>query len=197
MSYEGYEELLCKKGHYSTHDCNDDHPAVCVICGEPNLYRHSVDQTNGYNKEYPSTCEAPKTEIGFEDDWREDHYGNKYAVKIHLYEPVFPIWIDRAVERAAIEEEIRLNNENRRWSIHIVDTEKNTWLMLNEFDAETKTFKFLPDVRDSSMLHEFKTREEADEAFLLIEIERRGEAVRLRAGTPPRGEVFCYDLRNF
>jgi hypothetical protein len=50
--------------------------------------------------------------------------------------------------------------------------------MLNEFDAETKIFKFLPDVRDSSMLHEFKTREEADEAFLLIEIEREKEGIR-------------------
>lgn len=47
MSYEGYEQLLCKNGHYDTADCwyNDLQP--CRVCGEKIVWINSVDETNG------------------------------------------------------------------------------------------------------------------------------------------------------
>lgn len=47
----------------------------------------SVDYTNGYDENDESTHEPFSSVIGELDDWKEDHYGNKYAVKIFIYEP--------------------------------------------------------------------------------------------------------------
>lgn len=97
MSYEGYEEHICENGHHWTLDAGfysfgqpeDSGPDFynCPHCGKPAKYMASVDQTNGYYEDDPSTFAAPKKEVGFEDKWQTDHYGNKYAVKIRLYEP--------------------------------------------------------------------------------------------------------------
>ena len=46
MSYEGYEQFLCAKGHYWCEDCHDD-PGVCDECGGPAIWCNSVDVTNG------------------------------------------------------------------------------------------------------------------------------------------------------
>lgn len=47
MSYEGYDQLLCENGHYST-----EHPyhygiQYCAICGAQIVWQFCVDQTNG------------------------------------------------------------------------------------------------------------------------------------------------------
>jgi hypothetical protein len=92
MSYEGYTELLCSKGHkwsrdaYSTF-CQDQR---CSVCGSEEVFRHEVDQTNGIELDengipFPHTVPHPFEETGWEDRWQEDHYGNTYAVKIPLY----------------------------------------------------------------------------------------------------------------
>jgi predicted nucleic-acid-binding Zn-ribbon protein len=57
MSYEGYDQLLCKNGHYWTCDAFDNisynelgqavHPVSCPYCQNPNVWSNSVDQTNG------------------------------------------------------------------------------------------------------------------------------------------------------
>lgn len=47
MSYEGYSQLLCKRGHLIEIDCNDDTPAKCNICGQPYVWINSVDLTSG------------------------------------------------------------------------------------------------------------------------------------------------------
>lgn len=56
MSYEGYSQYICKKGHYFTRDAYDDmdyddhgpylkYPK-CPYCGEDVVWRNGVDQTN-------------------------------------------------------------------------------------------------------------------------------------------------------
>ena len=48
MSYEGYTQLMCTKGHLDSRDHLDDSPLVCE-CGEPFVWRNEVDETNGDN----------------------------------------------------------------------------------------------------------------------------------------------------
>lgn len=65
MSYEGYVEYLCEKGHYFSFDCYDDpDKPACPRCGGPPVWKHSVDQTNGEvlddsGKPYPETAPYP------------------------------------------------------------------------------------------------------------------------------------------
>lgn len=52
MSYEGYSQLLCKKGHYWTlnyyeMDYTELKDNQCPICGEPAIWENMVDTTNG------------------------------------------------------------------------------------------------------------------------------------------------------
>lgn len=88
MGYSGYTEYLCENGHYFTRDCWDSKPSVCPYCQSFIKYFHSVDTTNGYDEEYPDTCRAEKNEIGFDDTWHDDHYGNRYATKRLRYKPL-------------------------------------------------------------------------------------------------------------
>lgn len=50
MSYEGYVEYLCKKGHYWSLNCwqadYDDLKNVCPICKKKPVRENSVDTTN-------------------------------------------------------------------------------------------------------------------------------------------------------
>jgi hypothetical protein len=80
MSYEGSVEYLCQDGHRSVVDCWEDRLVKCR-CGAAMAYRHSIDHTNGVEDDNPATMPAPTEEIGFTDIWREDHYGNRYAIK--------------------------------------------------------------------------------------------------------------------
>jgi hypothetical protein len=86
MSYEGFEEYLCKSGHYATFDAYSEAPKQCP-CGEPWAYVHSVDETNGVVKGCPATRPAPKRKKGADDFWHEDHYGNRYATQRVRYRP--------------------------------------------------------------------------------------------------------------
>jgi hypothetical protein len=48
MSYEGYTQILCKKGHYHTIDCYDDINSFrCPDCHTKPAWWNSVDLTNG------------------------------------------------------------------------------------------------------------------------------------------------------
>jgi len=47
MSYEGYEQCICKNGHYFECDCRQD--LVCPICEEEQAWYNSVDETNYYS----------------------------------------------------------------------------------------------------------------------------------------------------
>ena len=50
MSYEGYSQFWCKKGHYWAVDCylvSDDKKQKCPICNEEEVFENMVDVTNG------------------------------------------------------------------------------------------------------------------------------------------------------
>lgn len=51
MSYEGYSQFLCKKGHYWTVDCYLVEclleKNMCPICHQPAIWENMVDETNG------------------------------------------------------------------------------------------------------------------------------------------------------
>ena len=50
MSYEGTVQRLCKNGHLDEVDCYDDSDKDrCQYCNELIVYRHGIDQTNGFN----------------------------------------------------------------------------------------------------------------------------------------------------
>ncbi len=54
MSYEGYREILCEKGHYRV--CNAHYSAEdesCPNCEAATAWTHEVDQTNGEGEPYP------------------------------------------------------------------------------------------------------------------------------------------------
>jgi hypothetical protein len=62
MSYEGYYQVLCAKGHYHEVDVYvmpdplpwDPNPKAwtCPWCGSPEIWRNSVDQTNTDGTEF-------------------------------------------------------------------------------------------------------------------------------------------------
>ena len=51
MSYEGFSQFLCSKGHLWTEDCNSTafelKGNLCGLCGEPAIWENMVDVTNG------------------------------------------------------------------------------------------------------------------------------------------------------
>ena len=50
MSYEGTVQRLCKNGHLEEVNCyNDSSKDRCEYCNELFVYRHGIDQTNGYD----------------------------------------------------------------------------------------------------------------------------------------------------
>lgn len=87
MSYEGYVVYLCEVGHVSKADAYDKIDA-CRYCRARLKWSAEVDETNGYDEELWITQDPQMRKIGEEDVWHVDHYGNEYATKRLLYEPV-------------------------------------------------------------------------------------------------------------
>lgn len=92
MSYEGHEEYIDEDGlYYKRPDFGYNLPPDFIspyTKQKANLkFYHRIDVTNGYEEGNPDTCEAPKRDIGFYDQWNEDHYGNRYAVKLPRFLP--------------------------------------------------------------------------------------------------------------
>lgn len=199
MGYQGYEEVLCARGHHNELGKDDAIPDVCPNrdCDAKVTRRHSVDTTNGYNRSYPSTCSAPKREIGFDDEWHTDHHGNRYAVMRPRYASKSRVWINIAAERKRRDEEHRLKRENERWTIMNIDSLKNVWEFLNEYDEETKTFKFVPDVKDASQVHQFKEQEMAERALQVIIGENKRVAAETKTQAMRDPQVCRIDLRSF
>lgn len=123
MSYEGFSQYLCKSGHLHEEDSSiaySETPtdAACRICGEAFVWRHDVDVTNGYDERHPSTCRAELKEIGFDDQWGVDHYGNRYAVKKLRYTPADEsLWVNIAEEQKRHEEYRKSLSDATRWSV--------------------------------------------------------------------------------
>lgn len=66
MSYEGFYEWLCAKGHYTATDAYQDDPEKCPRCSANIVWRHSVDQTNGEIEGDPGTMPYPLEQVGEE-----------------------------------------------------------------------------------------------------------------------------------
>jgi hypothetical protein len=92
MSYEGSDEFLCSKGHYSVYDCYtqidpSEHSCEFLTCGAKFTHWHAIDDTNGEEEDNPNTQPAPKIWVDDEDHWYFDKYGNKFCRPIALYRP--------------------------------------------------------------------------------------------------------------
>ena len=87
MSYEGYVIFLCEEGHKSACDAYESIGDFCKHnnCNKPFVWSQGIDQTNGYYKDDPNTFERKLDVVGFDDIWKTDHYGNKYAIKLLKY----------------------------------------------------------------------------------------------------------------
>ena len=164
MSYEGYEEFLCDKGHYQTCDCRADTPKVCEFCGSEFRHHHSVDETNGPSQ-HPATFPAKKIKVGFDDNWQTDHYGNRYSLKVLRYMVASTAWTDLEVERKRQEQARRLKLENERWGIVFVAGSASSYL--NTYDEVTFAYD-LTNRSDVTYWHLFKTKTEAEIALAHI-----------------------------
>lgn len=87
MSYEGFEEYLCEKGHYNTRDVYGDEFTACPVCDSKLIYWHPVDQTNGVVPGDSDTVWAPLNTKGHEEVEHKDHKGNIYYELVTLWEP--------------------------------------------------------------------------------------------------------------
>lgn len=166
MGYNGYTEYLCAKGHYSTCDCRDSLTACQTEgCDAALTYRHAVDETNGLDENDPAACPAPKKEIGFQDAWHDDHYGNRYATKIPIYiRSGSGIWVDIAEDRRRIEAEVASFKARERWGLSSV---KNPSNILTEYGTDPLTFQFA-EMADEGRWYLFKTETEARDALVSI-----------------------------
>ena len=46
MSYEGYVQMLCERGHYEIKNAHDNKNDNCYACGAPFIWFNNVDDTN-------------------------------------------------------------------------------------------------------------------------------------------------------
>jgi hypothetical protein len=99
MSYEGIEQFLCPKGHLAevdssqiTYGTDEERKALlkCPHCKQNFVLYCSVNFTNGYDEDDPTTSRGKVKEAGFSDIWRVDHYNNRYATKLIEYVPDDP-----------------------------------------------------------------------------------------------------------
>lgn len=97
MSYEGYTELLCERGHYGTIDAFDDAGAwQCPACGATAAYTCEVDQTNGYDRTDPRTYGGETTVTG-EAVWCQCACGHKHIAGQPTYAPKGNRWHRRGL----------------------------------------------------------------------------------------------------
>lgn len=84
MSFEGYHEYLCERGHRSQVDVYDDQPSVCrhPNCGARLAFWNMVDETNGNDPAMPRSMPAAVKKIGEE----------KRVIVVDLFAPDGPGW---------------------------------------------------------------------------------------------------------
>lgn len=59
MSYEGYTQMLCRKGHLLTKDAYEEVPSMCC-CGADIAWLYDVDQTNDEGKPFDLVVKVPE-----------------------------------------------------------------------------------------------------------------------------------------
>lgn len=178
MSYEGYTEYLCTKGHAASVDAmvisyGDGAPARCQ-CGAEWEFVHDVDTTNGYDEDDPSTSSAGTVVIGHEDTWHRDHYGNRYATMTHLHGPEEGSAWERVSDRKEkYEAEIAKFNASRRWYIQASPTAPEDgadgWDFIYSRTSDGLDAKMVPwrEV-DFSKIPMVKTKEEAEQLLATV-----------------------------
>lgn len=90
MSYEGYVQAICAKGHQRAWDAFYHGLERCQ-CGADIVFTNEVDQTNGCyeNSEKPGTCVCGKIEFDIKEP-QQTHTcscGNVHVVKEATYKP--------------------------------------------------------------------------------------------------------------
>lgn len=93
MSFEGYEQLLCGNGHYSTLDVYsmpDDESWACPECGAKLAWRHTVDQTNGYDENLVVKLEEERPAQSCMCDCGNSHESSPAVYKIPGRNPLVP-----------------------------------------------------------------------------------------------------------
>ncbi len=89
MSYEGFVQQICEKGHFSGRDCMDDN-AACRICGGKLVWENNVDQTNWEDFGYIRQEDMKKFVIQEEVIEICSHCGQNKQVSPTLYRPPTP-----------------------------------------------------------------------------------------------------------
>jgi DNA repair exonuclease SbcCD nuclease subunit len=84
MSFEGYSQLICAKGHYHRFDVYCEQ-SLCPDCGSEFIWNNLVDETNGVDEDGMLPGYVDLKPFAFEDVWHTDHHGNRYATKRYLY----------------------------------------------------------------------------------------------------------------
>ena len=91
--YQGYQQTICRRGHYQEVDALET-PGACEVCQEPVRYYCAVDTTNGVEPEIPDSFPAPFKQVNIEDTWHTDRHGNKFATSIPIVVPEGDRWIN-------------------------------------------------------------------------------------------------------
>ena len=83
MSFEGFDQLLCDNGHlrefdiYLAPDLNNEGNR-CPNCAAVFVWRHTVDETNGYVLDDPSTHRHP-LEVATEQETKQCNLGHSHV----------------------------------------------------------------------------------------------------------------------
>lgn len=87
MSYEGFTEYLCEKGHYFCLHAMEADPVECHHCQRPVAYFHPIDVTNGTDELDSHARPAEKKFVGEEWINRISLGGDPYKIPLPLWEP--------------------------------------------------------------------------------------------------------------
>jgi hypothetical protein len=126
VSYEGSEEYICPNKHYWCIPCQyEAHDTKCPVCGQEAKYQHMIDETNGVRVNAKGetddpecyTISAPVKVVGYEDKWRVDHYGNRYATQLEIIEPDHEAWELVEDIKRKHDEMVAKRERERRWII--------------------------------------------------------------------------------
>jgi len=132
----------------------------CPHCCGVIEYENSVDQTNG-ETEHPATRPGKKVEIGFDEDWRSDHYGNRYVAKVLRYAPASTSWTVCSQEPDP--EPVR----PPLYTIQFVDSKCGATFVLTNYDSMTRDFRY-SDVRSGENGFVFDSEESVNAAMSSI-----------------------------
>lgn len=142
MSFEGYEEFLCKVGHYYQHDVYDSNKhKTCPRCNAGFVWTNIVDTTNGEHvKGDPSSFPASMIDAGVmtfapapNSVWRPTEYGLSIP----------EIWVNRKVKFTSVDGKVYFNVDDSQefqvLAVHDTRYAPSAWLW--NMDVDTPTYR--------------------------------------------------------